>query len=87
MAKAQSNLSRDAGLLNEMADVLGVDLIDTAMAGKIGEAQLREAVANCAQCDSPTGCERWLNAHRTGANAPPVFCCNNDLWDLLVQDS
>lgn len=86
MAKIQSNLSRDAGLLNEMADVLGVDLIDRAMAGKINEAQLREAVANCAQCHFPTGCERWLNAHRNGATAPPIFCGNNDLWDLLDQD-
>ena len=78
-------ISRHAGLVNEMANALGVDLIDEALAGRINEARLREAVGRCVSCDASTGCERWIEAHRRGAGAPPMFCRNNDLWDLLID--
>jgi len=80
-----SRVERHSDLVGRMAETLGVDLLDAAQAGRIGEGALSSVVYNCMGCDQPQACEGWLAAHIQGADAAPAYCRNKALLDRLAS--
>lgn len=79
-----TRLDRHADLVGRMADTLGVDLVEAAQRGDIGEGSLRNAVHTCMGCTQPGACESWLDAHSQGASETPDFCRNKAMLDRMA---
>lgn len=79
-----SKLNQHAGLLNKMADTLGVDLAEAAQEGRLAPEDLRASVLRCTGCSDPAECMHFLVEHAaTGAEAAPEFCRNRQLFSEL----
>ena len=78
-----SRLDRHSNLVAEMADTLGVDLVDASVSGMAPETTLRSAVLNCMGCGQTADCAEWLADHANGAGATPHYCRNKELLDRL----
>ncbi|SHM09478.1 hypothetical protein SAMN05443432_104386 [Roseovarius litoreus] len=78
-----TTLKRHAALVDRMANTVGIDLEEKLMAGMLDVDTIGDAVLNCTGCSSPGDCERWLDAHSHGADAPPSICRNTELFERL----
>ena len=76
---------RHADLVDRMANALGIDLEEKIMRGKLQIDTLGEAVLRCTGCADPCGCEQWLGAQATVADAAPAGCRNAELFDGLKR--
>ncbi len=76
-------LRRHAELVDRMANTLGLDLEELAMAGQLRIGTVSDAVLACAGCSNPNGCERWLDLQDTHSAEPPQICRNRDLFAEL----
>lgn len=72
-----------AKLVAEMADTLGVDLIETMQRGNLDGEDLRQMVNKCTGCTSPCDCNDWLAAHKEGSDVAPDYCRNADTFAKL----
>lgn len=82
---SQDTLKRHAALVDRMADAQGVDLQEAALRGQLTVSQIEDAVLTCAGCAKTGACERWLDAQRGQADAPPSFCRNTALFAELSR--
>ncbi|MFD2174487.1 DUF6455 family protein [Rhodobacter lacus] len=87
----RKTLNRHAALMNRMAQVLGINLTERMIAGKISGEEWREAVVRCTNCSDPGECMHWLAEHAeagTDPNAPPIaaapsYCTNKMMMARL----
>ncbi|WP_082029759.1 DUF6455 family protein [Ruegeria sp. ANG-S4] len=75
-------LKHHAGLVDLMAQNLGVDLQEAAIAGALEIDDISEAVLRCTKCANPGHCESLLGQPSPPRNAPE-YCRNRDLLNRL----
>lgn len=83
----RDTLKRHAALVDRMAQTLGVDLEEAALAGAMAMDEIAEAVLRCTGCADPAHCDSWLSQQRAGADRTPGYCRNKDLMARLRPDS
>lgn len=82
----KSTLERHAGLVDRMADRLGVDLEQAMMEGRLTQGQLGDAVLSCTGCSQPDTCERWLDLFEDGTEeTAPGYCRNGEMLANLAK--
>ena len=74
---------RHTDLMDRMAQVLGLDLEETIMAGQLQLDTLGEAVLACTGCANADGCDRWLEMQTETVAAAPGICRNAGLFARL----
>ncbi|PTV96338.1 hypothetical protein C8J27_102132 [Rhodobacter aestuarii] len=87
----RKTLNRHASLMNRMAQVLGINLTEMMIRGKISGDEWREAVVRCASCSEPGECLHWLAEHAEAGvdrNAAPMsdtpgYCTNRMMMARL----
>ena len=79
----RDTLRHHAGLVDEMATTLGVDLEEAAISGALRVDDISEAVLRCTECPNPGHCESFL-AQAQAAPEAPEYCRNRDLLDRLA---
>ena len=72
-----------AGLVQDMARTLGVNLADELNAARLLPRQFDSAVQRCTTCPDPEGCALWLADHPGGAFSAPPLCRNYALLENL----
>ncbi|WP_170607216.1 DUF6455 family protein [Ruegeria arenilitoris] len=75
-------LKRHAALVDQMADRLGVDLQEAAIAGAVAMDEISDAVLRCTKCANPVHCESLL-AQPVNIDHSPEYCRNRDLLRRL----
>ncbi|MDA7966085.1 DUF6455 family protein [Ruegeria sp.] len=78
----QEILRHHAGLVDNMAASLGVDLEEAAIAGALRVDEISDAVLRCADCPNPGHCEAMLSQRLHQPDAPE-YCRNRDLMGRL----
>ncbi|WP_420584662.1 DUF6455 family protein [Ruegeria sp.] len=76
-------LKRHAGLVDQMATKLGVDLQEAAIGGDVSMDQLSDAVLRCTGCSNPEHCQGLLDQHASVSHTPE-YCRNQDLLSKLM---
>lgn len=76
-------LTKHADLVNRMSATVGADFGEAVADGRLAAESLRSAVLRCSSCGQPDDCARWLAAHGQGADAPPGYCRNGELFSDL----
>lgn len=79
----RETLRRHAGLVDEMATRLGVDLQEAAIDGALRVDEISEAVLRCTGCPNPGHCESFLGENQT-VTRTPEYCQNQDLLKRLM---
>jgi len=79
----RETLKRHAGLVDQMATKLGVDLENAAIDGQISIDQISDAVIKCTDCPNPCHCQSFLD-HPYPASRTPEYCRNQELLSTLV---
>lgn len=79
---SRNTLQRHAGLLDQMATTLGVDLEEAAIGGKVSIDTISDAVLRCTGCPNPGHCERFL-AKTVAATETPEYCRNQEILNEL----
>lgn len=78
-----SRLKHHAALVDDMAEVQGLDLEEQMLRGALSFTDLEDAVLRCTGCAAPDRCAHWL-AERKGTRAEaPDYCRNHALFDDL----
>jgi len=75
-------LRHHAGLVDQLATRLGVDLQEAAIAGAVAIDGIADAGLRCTNCPNPAHCETLLGQEAT-INQAPEFCRNRDLLHRL----
>ena len=75
-------LRHHAGLVDQMATQLGVDLQEAAIAGALAVDDISDAVLRCSKCPNPGHCETLLG-QKAALSQTPEFCRNRDLLHRL----
>ncbi|MCU0906238.1 MAG: DUF6455 family protein [Rhodobacteraceae bacterium] len=78
-------ISASADRVGRMATTVGTDLGAALEQGTLGPSGLRGAVARCQGCTEACACDDWLDSHAAGADRPPAYCRNVDLFLELRQ--
>ncbi len=78
------DFKRHAGLVDQMAGALGVDLEEQMMRGRLSFAGLEDAVLACTGCHKPGDCEHWIATRDGITAATPGYCRNADLFRDLT---
>lgn len=78
-------ISASADRMGRMATTVGTDLGAALDEGTLGPTGLRSAVARCQGCTDACACDDWLDSHSAGADRPPAYCRNVDLFLELRQ--
>jgi hypothetical protein len=78
----QTTLRKHAGLVDRMANRLGVDLEETVLRGAIAPDLIPDLVLRCTKCSNPEGCAQLL-AQQDRLDAAPTFCVNRETLDAL----
>ena len=78
---------KHAALFDRTATRLGIDLEELAMTGALSIDEISEAVLRCTECSNPSDCRHWLDRDEGIAKAPPVYCRNQELMDVLKKRS
>ena len=82
---AKSVLKRHAGLVDNMANAVGVDLQEQMLRGNLTISELDDAVLRCTGCSKPDACEHWLAGQSQTADVPPGYCRNADVFAALKK--
>ncbi len=79
---SRETLRLHAGLVDDMARMLDIDLQETAIEGGISIDQISDAVVRCADCPNPKHCQHLLQ--NVGAlDHAPEYCRNQELLHKL----
>ncbi|MFN3209428.1 MAG: DUF6455 family protein [Roseovarius sp.] len=70
-------------LVDMMARTLGIDLEEEVYSGQLDPEALCDAVLRCTGCSNPDGCEAWMAAQGTVADAAPAMCRNGEVFATL----
>ncbi|MDJ0823584.1 MAG: DUF6455 family protein [Paracoccaceae bacterium] len=81
----KSVLKRHAGLVDDMADAVGVDLQEQMLRGDLSISELDDAVMRCTGCSNPDDCESWLASQTGAVDTPPAYCRNADVFAALKK--
>ena len=81
----KGTLKHHAALLDRMANAIGVDLQEAAVAGQVSIDEISDAVLDCTNCPDPAACRNWLDARSGEATATPGYCRNADLLSDLRE--
>ena len=73
-----------SGLVNRMAETLGVDLAEEMLRGSLPPQDLRTTVLSCMACREAGACESWLKAHAGGSDVTPPYCRNKERLEALA---
>lgn len=73
-----------AGLVDDMANVRGIDLEEAAMRGAVTFDEISDAVLSCTGCSNPEGCSKWLDDNAGGSETSPEYCRNDALFARLA---
>nr|WP_321251920.1 DUF6455 family protein [uncultured Ruegeria sp.] len=79
---SRNTLRRHAGLLDQMATTVGVDLEEAAIAGQVSIDAISDAVLRCTDCPNPGHCENFLTKAVTTSQTPE-YCRNQELLNKL----
>lgn len=80
----KTTLKRHAGLMDDMAGAVGVDMEEAMLGGRMSMDQLHDAVLACTGCAHPGACRHWLDAQDGTAGATPDYCRNADMLGQLA---
>ena len=83
----RDTLKRHAALVDRMATVLGIDLEEAALAGRLRFDEIADAVLRCTGCSgarSYAGSCEGSAAGPVGAVAAPPYCENREMFARLV---
>ncbi|TCP62368.1 hypothetical protein EV663_102213 [Rhodovulum bhavnagarense] len=73
-----------ASLVEQMAEVLGVDLTEETMAGRWTPEDMQATVNRCLGCTDPDHCKGWLQGNRPGeSDTTPGYCRNKELLEAM----
>lgn len=75
-----------AGLVDRMADKLGIDISEQTQRGKMTDQEFGRSVARCLGCTDVAACEAWLEIQQGQADAPPPYCRNAGLFADMGGD-
>lgn len=76
-------IKRHAGLFDDMASHVGVDLQEAAIAGALSLDEMAEAVVRCTGCLQPARCALRLQSEDHVGSGAPIYCRNADLLKRL----
>ncbi|NVO54423.1 hypothetical protein HW561_01290 [Rhodobacteraceae bacterium B1Z28] len=79
----QETLRLHAGLVDDMAKMLDVDLEEAAIGGDVSFDQISDAVLRCAACPNPEHCRNILKQARS-LHQTPEYCRNQELLHKLI---
>lgn len=79
----QETLRLHAGLVDDMARMLDIDLEEAAIDGSVSVDQISDAVLRCTDCPNPDHCKSLLN-NPGSARRTPEYCRNQELLDNLL---
>lgn len=79
----RKKLRHHAGLVDEMATALGVDLQEASISGAVRLDEISDAVLRCTECANPGHCEAFL-AGKPDAVRAPEYCRNQELLNRLM---
>lgn len=71
------------GLMNAMAQKVGVNLGVELIDGRVTPTEVRHATLTCMQCENVPECERALSTGSTAPGEVPDYCLNKELIDRL----
>ncbi len=74
-----AKLTRRSGLVNRMADTVGVDMAEELLHGTVTAEDLRSAVFRCMSCSKNEECQHWMDLQEAPAKAAPGYCRNKDM--------
>lgn len=75
-----------AKLVADMADTLGVDLLETMQRGELDAEDLRAMVHKCCGCTQPEACKGWL-AQAEGEEEAPYYCRNAETFAKMQAEA
>ena len=78
----RETLKRHAGLLDQMAQRVGVDLEEAALRGDLRLDQIADAVLRCTRCANPDHCQMLLAQAKSDTDTPE-YCRNKRLFGKL----
>ncbi|WP_299982072.1 DUF6455 family protein [uncultured Ruegeria sp.] len=79
----RAKLRHHAGLVDNMAATLGVDLQEAAIDGALRFDEISDAVLRCTECPNPGHCEALLSQNVDIGRAPE-YCRNQELLNRLA---
>ncbi|MCV2869589.1 DUF6455 family protein [Defluviimonas sp. WL0002] len=74
---------RHSALVGRMAHTLDIDLGQAILDARLKGMSFDAMVDACQTCKGIGDCERWLDAHMSGAKDAPVYCCNRAVFASL----
>ncbi|WP_299077042.1 DUF6455 family protein [uncultured Ruegeria sp.] len=80
---SRETLRLHAGLVDEMAKMLDVDLEEAAIGGSVSIDQISDAVVRCTECPNPAHCQSTIS-DTAFLNHTPEYCRNRDLLHKLM---
>ena len=79
-------LEKHERLVSQMAETLGLDLVEEVQRGNLAPSELRNRVFRCVGCDCTQACASWMADHVQGAEAAPEYCRNHQMFaDLAAR--
>lgn len=75
-----SRIGESADRMGRMATTVGADMGTALVDGRLSPEGLRSAVGRCHGCTDSCACDAWLETHQGGADTPPGYCRNTDLF-------
>ncbi|WP_256369065.1 DUF6455 family protein [Ruegeria sp. HKCCD4884] len=79
----RETLRLHAGLVDDMASMLDINLEEAAIGGLVSVDQISEAVLRCTDCPNPQHCQAMLSQAATAQRAPE-YCRNQELLHKLM---
>ena len=80
----RATIKHHAGLMDDMAGAVGVDMEEAMLEGQLTMDQLNDAVLSCTGCSNPENCAHWLEAQTDTAEATPEYCRNGGMLSRLA---
>jgi Family of unknown function (DUF6455) len=81
MDESTPSLLHYTGLMEQMADAMGISLSEAQNKGLLDEQFIRRLKICCALCEKPKTCQRLLLDEN--ADLPPEFCVNRQYLTSL----
>ena len=77
-------VDRHFWLIEGMARSAGVRLADHIGRGTLSHEKVAAMIADCATCQCPDACIRWLAEGPHDGEAPPSWCLNHETIERLI---
>lgn len=74
--------TKHAKLVSQMADKVGLDLLEIMQRGELDSEDLRMMVHRCEGCTSPEDCTQKLASGQI-TDTPPDYCRNANIFEAM----